>query len=574
MNKRINALILIICILSSAAHSRIDSTYASAANSEAIPAEQNVKQPTEAILPTETIFNQYDLSGSIFHAIAKPIQPTDTIFNRMISIAAADNQTMKHLDILSNRFGGRLTGSDAYENAAFWAASKFREWGMEVVFDEVGVLPVGFNRGPWFGKLLSENGRHLHFATPSYTSGTKGVQRGHVLIEPKTEAEFERMKRALNGAWVLISGENDGWPIDHSRKGDEIRDAIKAKNRQIEKENQRIRQENRENEGKRRYQQQELLEKEDEPALFFREMVEAGILGIIQSSKVPISALYDRKNLHNLTFDSLPTVPDIKLNEHQYALIYRMAKERQYFQLEFDIRNHFKMGPVKYHNVIGIIPGTEFPDEFVIVGGHLDAFDVGTGGVDNGSGVTPSMEAARLIMAAGGKPKRTILVTLWAGEEFGLYGSRSWVARNRDRLHKISNMVNRDSGPTVPSALSVSQTMKEDFIPIVDAINRINSDFPLELKEREPREKPKQAWGTDSGPFAVEGVPTIGFELSDPKGYNFNYHEIWHTERDLYNKSIPEYQEQAAIATAILVYGIADLDHLLNREGYYIESGK
>jgi hypothetical protein len=550
VKKRIHALLLVISFLSFAVHTPATNTHNSSADSG----------PEAGQTGPSTATNLQE--------------PTDSVFNRIIKIGTADNRSMDHLDILSNRFGGRLIGSDAYENAAIWAGSKFIEWGMEVVFDEVGELPVGFNRGPWFGKLLAENGLHLHFATPSYTSGTKGVQRGHVLIEPKTQAEFDRMQGALKGAWVLISGENQGWPIDHSVKGDAIRDSIKAKNERIDEENSRIAKENRENEGKRRYQKQELLEKTDEPALFYREMVDAGILGIIQSSKVPIRALYDRKNIHHLTFNSLPTVPDIKLDEHQYRIIYQMTKERRYFQLEFDIRNHFKMGPVKYHNVIGIIPGTEFPDEYVIVGGHLDAFDVATGGVDNGSGVTPSMEAARLIMAAGGKPKRTILVTLWAGEEFGLYGSRSWVRRNKNQLHKVSNMVNRDSGPTVPSALTVSEAMKEDFIPIAEAINRINPDFPLELKDREPREKPKRPWGTDSGPFAVEGVPTIGFDLSDSKGYNFDYREIWHTERDLFNKSIAEYQEHAAIATAILVYGIADLDHLLDREGYYIEKGE
>ena len=125
---------------------------------------------------------------------------------KIIEIGTTDNQSMEHLDILCNRFGGRLIGSDAYENAAIWAASKFEEWGMEVVMDEVGELPVGFNRGPWFGRMLSDNGMQLHFATPSYTSGTKGVQRGHVLIEPKSQSEFDRMKGALNGAWVLISG--------------------------------------------------------------------------------------------------------------------------------------------------------------------------------------------------------------------------------------------------------------------------------------------------------------------------------------------------------------------------------
>jgi hypothetical protein len=494
----------------------------------------------------------------------------DQVMRKIVEIGNSDNRSMEHLDILCNRFGGRLIGSDAYENAALWAASRFEEWGMEVVMDEVGELPVGFNRGPWFGKLLAENGMTLHFATPSYTSGTQGVQRGHVLIEPKTEAEFKRMKGALKGAWVLIGGVNNGWPIDISVQADSLRDSIKVINAGIEKSNNRIRQENRNNRGSGE-PEKELLPMVDEPALFYREMVDAGILGIIQSSRTPIRVLYDRKNLHDMTFDKLPSTPDIKLDEHQYKIIYKMAEERRYFQLEFDIRNHFKMGPVKYHNVIGVIPGTEFPEEYVIVGGHLDAFDVATGGVDDGSGVTPSMEAARLIMEAGGKPKRTILVILWAGEEFGLYGSTSWVTRFEADLDKVSNMVNRDGGPTVPVSLSVSAAQMEDFKEIAEVINTIHPDFPLELKERTPRSRPERPWGTDSGPFAVKGVPTIGFDLGDPRGYNFSYGEIWHTERDTYNKSIPEYQEHTATATAVLVYGLANLDHMLSREGYYVE---
>lgn len=494
----------------------------------------------------------------------------DSVMHRIIEIGTTDNRSMQYLDILCNRFGGRLIGSDAYENAAIWAASKFEEWGMAVVFDEVGELPVGFNRGPWFGKLIAENGMALHFATPSYTSGTKGVQRGHVLIEPKTQAEFDRMKGALKGAWVLISGENNGWPIDFSASADSLRDSIKLVNQEIEIKNREIRSENR-GLRERNEPQKELLPVIEEPALFYREMRDAGILGIIQSSKTPIRVLYDRKNHGQMTFDSLPDIPDIKLDEHQYGLIYQMAEERRYFQLEFDIRNYFKMGPVKYHNVIGIIPGTEFPDEYVIMSGHLDAFDVAAGGVDDGSGVTPTMEAARLIMEAGGKPKRTILVILWAGEEFGLYGSTSWVQRFEGELDRISNMVNRDGGPTVPTGITVSEAQWDDFVEISQLINGINPDFPFQMKKREPTEKPVRAWGTDSGPFAVKGVPTTGFDTGDPKGYNFSYGEIWHTERDQYNKSIAEYQEHAATATAVLVYGIASLDHLLSREGYYVE---
>jgi len=498
---------------------------------------------------------------------------SEVVMKRIVENARQENQVMEHLDVLCNRFGGRLIGSDAYENASEWAAYKFDQWGMEVRMDETGAIPVGFNRGPWFGRMLGGEAMQLHFATPSYTAGTKGVQRGHVLIAPRTQSEFDRVSGKLKGAWVLIDGQNDGFPIDISPEADSLRDSLKLVNAEIAEKNMVKR---REYWGKHRRDapKEVLLPYCDEPAVYYREMVEAGVLGFIQSSKVPIRALADRKNVWNWTFETLPTVPDIKLDEHQYATIYRMLEERHYFQLEFDIRNHFKMGPVKYHNVIGIIPGTEFPDEYVIMSGHLDAYDVATGGVDDGSGVTPVMEAARLIMEAGGKPKRTILAILWAGEEFGLLGSSSWVKRNPEKLDRISNMVNKDGGPEAPVALSVSPAMMADFEPIVEVISTINPDFPLELKERKPRVKPEKAWGTDSGPFAVKGIPTIGFEEGDPKGYNFDYFEIWHTERDTYNKSIPEYMEQSAAAMAVLVYGLADLDHKLDREGYYVEKSE
>src|SRR5690554_4113310 len=106
----------------------------------------------------------------------------DPVIDKIIEIGKADNRTMQHLDVLCNRIGGRLIGSDAYETATEWAAKKFEEWGMEVILDSVGSLPVGFNRGPWFGRMLGENGMNLHFATPSYTVGTKGAQVGHVML--------------------------------------------------------------------------------------------------------------------------------------------------------------------------------------------------------------------------------------------------------------------------------------------------------------------------------------------------------------------------------------------------------
>lgn len=511
-------------------------------------------------------------SGTVY---AQQNEQEDAVISKIIEIGQTDNRTMEHLDIICNRFGGRLLGSDAYENAADWCEHMFKKWGVEVWREEVGELPVGFNRGPWFGKMIGGNGMTLHFVTPSYTSGTKGVQRGHVVKEPRSQAEFDRMKGTLKGAWVLIGGKSRGWPIDYSAAGDSVRAQIIASNLKIENQNQMIREYNRDIERskdpKEKRVKKELIPFKEEPALFYKQMREAGILGIIQSASVPLTALYDRKNLEKMTFETLPTVPDIKLDEAQYKVIEKMVEQREYFQLEFDIRNHFKMGPIKYHNIIGVIRGSEYPDEYVMAGGHLDAFDVATGGVDCGSGITPVMEAARLIALASGKPKRTILFCLWAGEEFGLWGSRFFVNKHPDSMPNISNYFNRDGGPTVPTGITVPPAMYEDFAAISPALNRINPDFPFEVKQREGKAPafPVNAGGSDHAYFAMSGVPVLSFRTGDPKGYNFSYGEIWHTERDTYNKSIPEYQEQTSVVTAVVLYHLANLDHLLNRENLY-----
>ena len=487
----------------------------------------------------------------------------------MIEQAIIDNQTMHHLDVLTNRIGGRLVGSSGYEIATYWIANLLKAWGLEVEVQEVGELPVGFNRGPWFGKMLDKDGMDLHFVTPSYTSGTKGVQRGHVVAEPKTQAQFNQMRGKLKGAWVLITGTNNGWPIDYSERGDSNRRTIIANNETTQRYNDSIIRINRANPSNTPLPLQAL---EDAPALFYKEMREAGILGVIQSSTVPITALYDRFNIWNMDFyDNLPDCPDIKLDVNQYKIIAQKVAERQYFQLEFDIRNHFRPGPVKYHNVIGTIRGSEFPDEYVMSGGHLDAFDVATGAVDCGTGVAPNLEAARLLSLAGAKPRRSIVFCFWAAEEFGLLGSRFWVAQNKKKWPFISNYFNRDAGPLIANSLTVPPAMYDDFKNATEQFNTINPDFPFTLRVRtgEPPERPTTVGNSDHAYFAMNGIPTIQFNTADPKGYDFNYQEIWHTERDMYNMSISEYMDYTSIVTAIILFNLANTDKILSREGLY-----
>lgn len=446
----------------------------------------------------------------------------DPVAKKILDIGKKDNQVMRLLDELCNRIGGRPIGSDAYANACDWAAREFKKWGMEVEMDEVGELPVGFNRGAWFGKMISPVSMDLHFATPSYTAGTHGRQVGRAVMAPRDSMTYERIKGTLKGAWVLVDSLSQGWPIDFIRAKTKI------------------------------------------PML--KQLKEAGILGFIQRAKAPITALYGTVD----SWENLPKIPDIKLDESQFNVIKKAIEDRKEVLLEFDIRNYFKPGPVKYYNVIGIIPGTKYEDEYVLVGGHLDAFDSATGAVDNGSGATPAMEAARLIMAAGGKPKRTILVTLWAGEEFGLLGSKHWVEKNKDKLDKISNVFNRDGGTNVATGINPSAANKKDMEQITKPLLDLNPDYPFTIGPARDRKRPKNAGGTDSEVFAVEGVPTFGFMTRDVKGLDVRYGDTWHTDIDYFEKVIPEYQEHTALVTAVTVWGVANLDHLLSRDGLYL----
>ena len=494
----------------------------------------------------------------------------DKVVRKIIETGTTDNRTMQHDDHLANVIGGRIVGSAALTEAEAWVKEQFESWGLEVMVQEAGEINVGVNRGPWSGRMLSEDGMMLHFGTPSYTAGTHGKQTGPVVIEPKSRRELDRMKGVLKGAWVLLDAESNGMAIDWTEKGEEARAQVKAKNEEIDRQNEEARRWNFEH---RDSEPKEMLPYEKATALFYKEMVEAGVAGFIRSAKVPLQVMYDRAGCYDITMETLPSVCDILLDEAQFKIIKEKVLRKDIFQLEFDIRNHFYRGPVKYHNVIGILRGSKYPKEYVMAGGHLDSYDCGTGAVDDGNGTSVTMEAARLLATSGARPKRTILFCIWTGEEFGLLGSKFFVENKTVPLDKISNYFNRDGGPLMATSVVVPPAMYDDFVKVCEPIMNLNPEIPFTVEKRpgNPQPRPTRAGGSDHAYFAMNGVPTISFRETDPKGYNFEYREIWHTERDIYNKLIPEYMEHSAVVTAVVLYGLSNLDHLLSREGLYRE---
>lgn len=484
------------------------------------------------------------------------IEPAvDPVVQKMVDLGTSDNRVMVWNDYASNRFGGRETGTNAYNDAAEWAVWQFRQWGLEAELDPAGEVPVGFNRGPWSGRMVAPAEKTLRFGTPSFTAGTKGVERGPVIIlkadpfsipgrNAKPEdvekkraaveaavAEVAANPAAFKGAWVLIAGESTGFARDGRR-------------------------------GTPEYADSQLIPK------LTAALVEAGARGTIQSSKTDPFRILDG---YVESWDKLPLLPDIKLAEGQYAEIKGLAEKGEKVELEFDIRNWFKMGPVRYHNVVATLKGSELPDEYVVLGGHFDCFSGATGAVDDGSGFAPAMEAVRLIAAAGGRPKRSVVVILFAAEEQGLVGSQAWLKNHPGAAARVMMMINRDGSPSAITGASVPETWYADFQRISAPLVSLNPKWPFKLERGVPRAHATSPGGTDSSSFEMESVPTLRFTTQS----DYNYNHAWHTLDDLYSELVPytDHQRHSALVTAVVAYGAANLDRPLTRDGVYLADG-
>jgi hypothetical protein len=260
---------------------------------------------------------------------------------------------------------------------------------------------------------------------------------------------------------------------------------------------------------------------------------------------------------HRIQWDNLPKLVSIRARkDHHDQLWARLLKEP--VELEFDVDNRFVKGPIPQYNVVADLVGSEKPDEFVIVGGHLDSWDGAQGAVDNGTGSATTLEAARLLAAVGAQPKRTIRFMLWTGEEQGLFGSQNYVKAHPELLPKISVVLVHDEGTNYLGGLGVTKAMLPAMQAACAPLFGLNPEFPFELKEIE--HLPAMV-GSDNDSFAMAGVPGLFW---DQKGRS-DYEHYHHTQHDNFEAAIPEYQEHSALVVAIAALGIADLPELLDR---------
>jgi len=262
-------------------------------------------------------------------------------------------------------------------------------------------------------------------------------------------------------------------------------------------------------------------------------------------------------------YDSTKTVPTVVLRNEDYGRITRILANGTPVQLEFTIVNRDYPAGTTSYNAVAEIPGTDKADEVVMLGGHLDSWHSGTGATDNAAGSAVMMEAARILQALGVKPRRTIRVALWGGEEQGLLGSKAYVEQHfgtaenpKPEFAKFNGYFNVDSGTGRIRGGSIFGP--PEAAAIVAQYLRQFEDFGVYGATATTS---RASGGTDSTSFNAAGLPGIGLQ-QDPMEYNSH---TWHTNLDTYERIVEDDMKKSAIAIASAVYHIAMRDQMLPR---------
>jgi carboxypeptidase Q len=485
------------------------------------------------------------------------------------------SQIMRTLHHLTDVYGPRLTGSPNYNAAAEWTIKQMTEWGMKNGKLEPfpWVNADGSPRPSWLNERFT-----AHIVAPvkdslvgevlAWTPSTKGVvSTDAVHLVPPTrptqaqlDAWIKEMTPKITGKIVLV-GAHTAVPVSFNPPS--LRQDDEALRRRLDPNAPAP-----EGRGGRGGGRGGAPGTPPDPSQLSPQVVNAAVTRLMMDAKVALR-INDGGRDHgqirafqNNTYDLSKVPPTVILRNEDYGRITRLLANGSPVKLEIEVVN--KSAPAaKAYNVTAEIPGTDKADEVIMLGGHLDSWHAATGATDNAAGCAIMMEAARILQAIGVKPRRTIRVALWGGEEQGLLGSEAYVEQHfgtaenpKPAWHKFNGYFNIDSGTgririgTVFGPPEAATVLSEIFKPF--------DDFGLfgALATNSRR-----SGGTDSTSFNQAGLPGIGF-TQDPIQYNSH---TWHTNLDTYERIVEDDVKKSAAAVASAVYHLAMRDEMLPR---------
>jgi len=502
---------------------------------------------------------------------------------RLIAEAKKESQLMANLGYLSDMIGPRLTGSAALKRANEWTADKMRVSGLTEVHLEPYMIPVGWERGLATARIIEpNNGRSLLVASMGWTPGTNGKIEGDIVVmTARNSADLAKYKGKLKNAIVLRGAPMAVRPItdtsmtppymDRPRRSDvpparpeeKSKDGAKPETpgaKPVEKNGQAPKPEAAPTDQPPRFNRQNFAEMQ----AFRRELTEflrsEGVAVLVQDAGKPHSLLtagggWVSGRAGDDRVSAAEPLPSVFMAHEHYALLHRLATrpEPAKTRVEIEVTNKFLPGPIAVYNTVGEIRGSEKPDEYVVLGAHLDSWDLGQGTTDNGTGSCVVLEAARILARCGTKPKRTIRFVLFSGEEQGLYGSKAYVKEHQVEMPRTSMCLAHDTGTGKVTGIGLQgrpilkPLMDKELVSLKDlGVTDINL---------------RSMGGTDHLSFEQAGVPGFAAQ-QDMAEYRFTHH----SQSDTLDKAKEPELIQGAQVMAIAAMRVANLPALLPRD--------
>ncbi len=444
------------------------------------------------------------------------------------------SELMENLEYLSDRIGPRLTGSPLLKQANDWTLERFQKYGLTNVHLEPYTIPHAWIRGTARAKVIAPTEHPLTIASAAWSPNTKGAVKGPVVyFDAKKPEEFGKFAGKLKGAIVITQEPRPLSPPRPIDQNAELYHPMEAPPPPVGQPGL-----------------PDPYDKYLETVKATRKfLVEQGAVAILRDAGKPHALL----NMTDATIEpfTLGTIPSAFVTGEGYRLIYRLLKKGR-VELEIEIKNSVSDKPVTVYNTVADLPGEEKPDEMVILGAHLDSWDLGTGTTDNGTGSMVVLEAARTLAKLNLRPKRTIRFVLFTGEEQGLVGSKEYVKAHQKELGKISGALMHDSGTGRVLAIGLHDNYQAR--ETVDQVIQPLGELKL-LETTMERE-----YGTDSLSFDEVGVP--GFWCAQDLA---EYPKTHHSQSDTFDKAWKDDLLQGAQVLAAWAYNTAQLPSLLPR---------
>ncbi len=510
-----------------------------------------------------------------FLAIVSPMfsavgQSNQDVLTKLQGVSEASSKVMNSISILSDVYGPRFLGTPNYYNAVTWAENELKSWGINEVYTaSFDNRYKGWTAERFSVDMIYPSTASLQVYPMAFTTSTKGVQEGEV-IAIKKFSDVYALKGKMQDKIILLEGYYRPNASIYGPMTKTFGEAILDKARANPDPNDLI---------IGYHSRRSILDvfdfrsrTKEARTQFFKFCKSEGVLAIIEPSNSPYGIIHADGNTSVPSFhreNDIAPLPTFSMSNEHFGRLIRLMDLGYLPKLRIDLETTFYINPEYNINLVADIPGRDpiLKDELVIIGAHLDSWHAGTGAVDNASNCGVVMEAMRLILNSNLKPKRTIRMVLWGGEEQVFSGSSHYVNTHvanlktgepRDQKDKISAYLNLDNGSGMIRGLYLmgNEKVKPYFAQYL---------APFEESQALTIQYANQ---TDHEIFDFVNVPGFQF-IQDPLDYISFIH---HTNMDVFEYVSKDAVVYNSVLLAYLAYQIAQEKQLLPRNTYSFQT--